>query len=397
LNTDPTHGFTGMQELSIEGIADGFEARTTNGVAVRFLAARSQWQELDLGGVKATAEALLLYGDKGVVLGARAMKIAGRAVEVKHPDFEFAIAGGKLVDILPIHRPIDPVIIGPQENVFDESVEITMSSRTPGVQVRYTLDGSDPTPQSPLFTGRLVLTQSSVIKARAYREGVTENPRHTSGTHATPVSYARFDRKARVAAVTPRKAVQPGLATRYWEGPWRSLWLDHQRMTPLATGTVDALWNFSIIPAENPSVGDQVTPRARPFLVEYSGYLDIPADGVYTFHAPREWTMPDTEAGYDLQVYLGEQRVPWGYRTEVAGLNQWYPSTRIHAFGNWSINLKKGLHPLRITYLDYRTDAASRMNQPGLRDYIWTGSVPDLKLSGPGFAAAPIPAEWLQR
>jgi hypothetical protein len=106
--------------------------------------------------------------------------------------------------------------------------------------------------------------------------------------------------------------------------------------------------------------------------------------------------MPDTEAGYDLQVYLGEQRVPWGYRTELAGLNQWYPSTRIHGFGTWSINLQKGLHPLRITYLDYRTDAAAKMNQPGLRDYIWTGSTPDLKLSGPGLAPAPIPSAWLK-
>lgn len=398
LNTEPMHGLTAMKALSIEGIADGFEAQTTNGLAVHFLAARSHAQELDLGEVKATAEALLVYGDKGMVLGATSMKVGNREVEMNHADFEFAIVNGRIGGIVPIFRPIDPVIIGPQANVFDESVSVTMTSRTPGVQIRYTLDGSDPIPQSTMYTGRLVLTRSSIIKARAYREGVTENPRHTSGTHATPVSYARFDRKVRIASVTPRKAVVPGLSTRYWEGPWKSLWLEHQRLTPQATGTVDTLWNFSIVPQDNPPVGEQPTPRARPFLVEYAGYLDIPTDGVYTFHAPREWTMPDVEAGYDLQVYLGESRIPWGARTEVTGLNQWYPSTRIHAFGNWSINLQKGLHPFRISYLDYRTDAASRMNQPGLRDYIWTGAFPDLKVSGPGLTEAqPIPTAWLRR
>ena len=397
LNTGPMHGFASLNALAVEGVADGFEAQTTNGVAVRFLAARSGAQELALGGVQAIAEALLVYGDKGMVLGAKAMKVGNQAVSLTDADFEFSVSGGKVAGILPIHRPIDPVIIGPQANVFGESVQVTMTSRTPGVQIRYTMDGSDPTPQSTLYAGDLVLTRSSVVKARAYRASVTENPLHTSGTHATPVSYARFEQKVQLAAVTPRKTAVPGLTMRYWEGPWKSLWLDHQRMAPQATGTVDALWNFSLVPQDNPPVGDQPSPRARPFLVEYAGYLEVPADGVYTFHAPREWTMPDVEAGYDLQVYLGEYRVPWGWRTEVAGLNQWYPSTRIHGYGTWSINLQKGLHPLRITYLDYRTDAASRMNQPGLRDYIWTGAFPELKLSGPGLAAAPIPAEWLRR
>jgi hypothetical protein len=397
LDTEPMHGFAEMKPLSADGRADGFEARTTNGVMIRFLSARAGAQELALGEVRATAEALLLHGDKGMALGVTSMRVGDRAVPVPHPDFEFALEGRKLAQVIPIHRPIDPVIIGPAANVFDESVDVKLASRTPGVEIRYTLDGTDPTPQSALYTGRLVLTQSSVVKARAYRPGLFENPKHTSGTHATPVSRARFERTARLAPVNPKKNVENGLAVRYWEGPWRELWLDHARMAPLATGTVQALWEASVFSPGNPPVGEQASPRARPYLVEYAGYLDVPADGVYTFHAPREWTMPDTEAGYDLQVHLGEQRVPWGWRTEAAGLKQWYPSTRIHGFGTWSINLQKGLHPFRVTFLDYRTDAASKMNKPGLRDYIWTGAFPDLKLSGPGLAAAPIPSDWLRR
>jgi hypothetical protein len=150
-----------------------------------------------------------------------------------------------------------------------------------------------------------------------------------------------------------------------------------------------------MIPSSNGPIGDKPAPRQKFFALEYKGFLNIPEDGVYTFHAPREYTMPDTDAGYELNVYLGNHSVPFGYRTQVTGLNQWYPSTRLHAFGNWSVALKKGMQPFRLTYLDYRTDAPSKLNKLGLRDYIWSGVTPDLKISGPGFAAQPIPAAWL--
>ena len=91
--------------------------------------------------------------------------------------------------------------------------------------------------------------------------------------------------------------------------------------------------------------------------------------------------MPDTEAGYELQVYIDG--------------NEWYPSTRLHALGNWSIALKAGMHPLKVVFLDYRTDAAQYWNLPGLNDYIWIGVAPDLRISGPGIDKQPIPEDWL--
>ena len=79
----------------------------------------------------------------------------------------------------------------------------------------------------------------------------------------------------------------------------------------------------------------------------------------------------------------------------MPGVTPGAAATRLHAQGNWSIALAKGLHPLRIVHLDYRTDAPSRLNQPGLRDYIWSGVTPDLKISGPSLEPQPIPAAWL--
>ena len=93
---------------------------------------------------------------------------------------------------------------------------------------------------------------------------------------------------------------------------------------------------------------------------------------------------------------LGNKVVPYGNRTQVIGLNEWYPATRLHALGTWSIGLKKGLQPIRIVFMDFRTNAAKLLNEPGVKDYIWTGCTPDLRISGGGLVNQPIPATWLR-
>jgi len=45
-----------------------------------------------------------------------------------------------------------------------------------GAQIRYTLDGSEPTATSPLYTYPLMLTQTTVVKARTFHNGADELP-----------------------------------------------------------------------------------------------------------------------------------------------------------------------------------------------------------------------------
>jgi sialate O-acetylesterase len=47
-----------------------------------------------------------------------------------------------------------------------------LASSAPGVDIRYTLDGSDPVPSSPLFKGKVSLTHAGSIKARAFQDGL---------------------------------------------------------------------------------------------------------------------------------------------------------------------------------------------------------------------------------
>jgi hypothetical protein len=53
------------------------------------------------------------------------------------------------------------------------------------------------------------------------------------------------------------------------------------------------------------------------------------------------------------------------------------------------------MHPFKVIYVDYRTDAVERLNHPGLRlNTLWDGTVPELSVSGPGVPYQAIPKEW---
>lgn len=386
------------RQMEGAGGSVGFEAEIPGGGMVRYLAVPGDSPAvLELGKVRTTAESVLITDTGGIVMGCEAFAFDGRSLPVNHPDFEFSTLNTKegLLKMVPIYRPIAPVEIAPARNVFVDQVEVTMTSQTPDVEIRYTLDGSEPTLQSSLYEGPFMLRHNAVVKARAYRPGMTENPPHTSGTHATATSRAVFDQAFPVGAVAVRNA-QPGLKVRYFEDHWQRLWLRFDSLEALAeTSGVDA-FDLSVVPDSNPPLGEGAAPRTKYFTVEYTGYLEVPETGVYTLHAPREFVMPDIDPGYELRVFLGQHVVPWAWRTQAVGLNEWYPSTRLHAQGNWSVALEKGLQPIRIIYLDYRTDAPARLNYPGLADYIWSGVTPDLKLSGPNMKPQPIPSTWFK-
>ncbi|MEI6645909.1 MAG: FN3 associated domain-containing protein [bacterium] len=383
-----------IQPKQLEGPngALGFEVALPKGGKAQYLAAPGDVPVmLELGGVRIEGESLLVTDKGGVAMGCRSFARNGKTVPVAHPDFEFSSLNPLFT---PIYRPIAPVEIGPARNVFIDSIEVTMTSKTSGVEIRYTLDGSEPTPASTLYVKPFTLDRKAIVKARAYRPGVTKNPPQNSGTLATAVSRAVFDKAFAIKPVIV-KTPQPGLKARYFEDDWRKLWLRLDSLTPQAEKAGVGVFDLSVVPESNPSLGKAQAPRAKFFAVEYTGYLTVPTTGVYTLHAPREYVMPDIDQGYELRIFLGQRIVPYAYRTQAIGLNEWYPSTRLHAQGNWSVALEKGTHPIRITYVDYRTDAPARLNQKGLNDYVWSGVTPDVRISGPGLEKQPIPTAWL--
>lgn len=58
--------------------------------------------------------------------------------------------------------------ISPLGGPFSNAIEVTMSTTVPQGQIRYTIDGTDPGPGSPLYDNPLTLTASSLVRARVY-------------------------------------------------------------------------------------------------------------------------------------------------------------------------------------------------------------------------------------
>jgi hypothetical protein len=67
--------------------------------------------------------------------------------------------------------PVTAPSISPDGGPFVDSVTVTLATPTPGAEIFYTTDGSDPTPSSYLYGGPLTLTESATLKAKAFVAG----------------------------------------------------------------------------------------------------------------------------------------------------------------------------------------------------------------------------------
>ncbi len=361
-----------VKSLNAAGVV-GFSVITPSGMTVSYVAAVDGVAKLTLGDLSGEAEALLLTvaADgvrRGVVLGGRALQIAGKKQPLTQPDAEFALAAGAWSTVA-IHTPLSPVTIAPDATTFTSEQVITLASATTGAEIRYTLDGSDPTPTSRRYMAPFTITTSAVVKARAMRPGLMALPTTMSGTHASVVTRADFTRGAFIAAVTPPKTVA-GLRFETVTGRWQDLVMRRDHLPVLTRGIADQVF-AAASRVDAPTWG-----------VRYRGWIEVPADGIYTLHAPPESFMPNIMAGYDLVV-------------RIAG-REWYPATTLHGLGTWSLALRKGAHAIEVVYADVRGDAPTRLNPPAGQPLVWPGSVPDLRLSGPGLQAGAIPASMLR-
>ncbi len=62
--------------------------------------------------------------------------------------------------------------IHPRGAVFNNTVEVSFTSRTQGLEIRYTLDGSEPDTSSPLYERPFPLSASTTVRARAFKKGM---------------------------------------------------------------------------------------------------------------------------------------------------------------------------------------------------------------------------------
>ena len=76
---------------------------------------------------------------------------------------------------LPGRSVLEPPAMSPAGGTFAAPVEVSLTEREPGADVRYTLDGSEPRPSDMRFEGPIQLAGPTVLRARAYKEGFTRS------------------------------------------------------------------------------------------------------------------------------------------------------------------------------------------------------------------------------
>jgi hexosaminidase len=143
-----------------------------------------------------------------------------------------------------------------------DTVTIKLSIPVSGAEIRYTVDGSDPTSVETLYDGpfQVILPERAVtVSARGFLpDGRVSNLRR-----------ARI-RRATLGAPMDIGPSGPGITRRRYEGEFRVM--DQMLDTaPLTTDTVPS----PALTGTEPEAG---------FGLEFVGYLQVPQDGIYTFH-----------------------------------------------------------------------------------------------------------------
>jgi alpha-L-fucosidase len=152
-----------------------------------------------------------------------------------------------------------PPVFEFESDIFVDKINVTLKSDRENVEIHYTADKSDPTVSSPLFKDKIVLDETSLIKAACFRDGEA-----VSG-----ISEAIFTKINPLPSVNVEKP-ESGIKYKYFEGKWESL-PDFKSLQEIEHGI---LANISLEPKKSPNY----------FGFEYSGYIKIPEDGIYTFY-----------------------------------------------------------------------------------------------------------------
>lgn len=99
----------------------------------------------------------------------------------------------------------EDMVSWPRMGMFDDT-HVQILCETPGASIHYTLDGSIPTKESPIYTDPVLVGSNLLVRAIAYKEGMKDSPvvsyQVTVYRAATPV-FTFEGRKINISSATP--------------------------------------------------------------------------------------------------------------------------------------------------------------------------------------------------
>ena len=143
-------------------------------------------------------------------------------------------------------------------NAFIDETTVELTCPLPGTEIRYTTDGSMPTKESALYNGALEVGKTTDFAFRTFRPD--GSPSDVVRTKYVKAPYAE--------AVTAPAALQPGL---------KAVWHDFRGNLCADIDAVPVKGEYVV---ESVSIPEEVKGNIGLVL---TGYLEVPADGIYTF------------------------------------------------------------------------------------------------------------------
>ncbi len=195
-----------------------------------------------------------------------------------------------------------PYVIDTKRN-FRGNETVKMACGTEGAKIFFTTDGSEPDKNSKSYTEPFEIRKTVTLKMKAFKDGRWSLTNTAVLEKAKPVEHVSMNQ------------VKPRLRYKYTEGIYRMVH-DILDKKPKKTGLVPT---FTIEPKETEQF----------FSFEFSGYLNVPADGEYTFY------LACNDGG---QFFIDNMML-----INNDGL---HPVVEVAK----SIKLTKGLHPVSVRY-----------------------------------------------
>jgi alpha-L-fucosidase len=227
---------------------------------------------------------------------------------------------------------VRPPKISAKSDIFHKDHLVSISSNLEIAEIRYSLDGSLPTTESPVYKDAIRLDDTTLVKAQVFRDGQA-----VSG-----VVEKRY-RKVPPRPAEKRTDSAPGLHYATYQGNWERL-PDFTALSPETQGTAE---KFDLTPSI----------KKEYFGIFFKGYITVPGEGLYNFYVASD---------DGSRLYIGDELV-----VDNDGL---HGPTEIMG----RIILEKGKHPIRVDFFQR------------------TGGVDfEVAYSGPGIDKQPIPSRLL--
>lgn len=290
---------------------------TANDPAKNVYINKVEWNGKEIENNFITYDQLMEGGELRFTLASKPNTTRGTAAGT----FPYSYTQEEVVSIPYINKDLD---------LFIDETEVNLGSATKDAEIRYTLDGQEPSETSALYEKPLKLTETTLIKAKAFKTGM--KPSRTMTIQATKANFRE------PISANPKKN---GTSYRYYEGLYHKV-ADIEKTRMLETGVM-----------REPSI--EGAKQEDHFAYIFEGLIYCPEDGVYEFL---------TRSDDGSVLLIGNRQV----------VNNDGSHAAIPATGR--IALKKGYHPYTLLYFeDYEGEHLS-----------WAWKLPSIK------EFAPIPA-----